>query len=81
MDLRLALRLTRKLVVASPKGDLVFLLPFPALPCRALDSSVPSGTGLRKIFMVGRTGPLLEAYTKGPPCRSGRWGGLKGQTK
>ena len=52
-----------------PRRGLGFL-SFPALPCRALDSSVPSGTGLRKIFMVGRTGPLLEAYTKGPPCRS-----------
>jgi hypothetical protein len=37
------------LVVSSPKGDLVAVgFPFPALPCRALDSSVPFGTGLRK---------------------------------
>jgi hypothetical protein len=28
-------------------------LSFPALPCRALDSSVPSGTGLRKRLVVG----------------------------
>jgi hypothetical protein len=39
----------RKLVVPSPKGDLGFRwFPFPPLPCRVLDSSVPSGTGLRK---------------------------------
>jgi hypothetical protein len=44
MDLRLELRRTSKLVVPSPKGDLGFRwFPFPALPCRALDSSVPPG--------------------------------------
>ena len=32
MDLRLALRLTRKLVVARPKGDLVFFLSFAGTP-------------------------------------------------
>ena len=42
MDLRLELRRTNKLVVASPEGDSAFRwYPFPALPCRALDSSVP----------------------------------------
>ena len=35
------------------KGTWFPLLPFPALPCRALDSSVPFGTGLRKRF-IGR---------------------------
>jgi hypothetical protein len=44
MDLRLELRRTNKLVVASPEGDSAFRwYPFPALPCRALDSFVPSG--------------------------------------
>jgi hypothetical protein len=44
MDLRLELRRTSKLVVASPKRGLGFLcIPFPALPCRAQDSSVPPG--------------------------------------
>jgi hypothetical protein len=53
MDLRLELRRTTKLVVPSPKGDSVSRwFPFPALPCRALDSSVPFGTGLRKGFAV-----------------------------
>ena len=69
MDLRLALRLTRKLVVASPEGDSVSF-SFPGTSVPGSGFSVPSGTGLRKLFMVGRTGPLLEAHTKGPPCRS-----------
>ena len=56
MDLRLELRRS-KLVVASPKRGTwfpCFPFHFPALPCRALDSSVPFGTGLRKRFVVGR---------------------------
>src|SRR5271165_5714482 len=75
MDLKLELRRTSKLIVPSPKRGLGFrCFPFPALPCRALDSSVPSGLVCGRDLGSGGTGTLLEAVKKRPALQVERSG-------